>query len=109
MGDTFLVDKHPGGIVSEVTVEDDEIIFTDTMPGDIVQKILDENAAVQTAGLSKTGPNGAGVIGARIPLPMYMAWQKEWREKYKLYMKWHVFLKRRLNSNEFSKLVFQKL
>lgn len=110
MGETFITGVNPGGIVEKVTEEDGELILEDEMPGEVVDKILDENEAYRNMQAAKTGPSGNGVIGARIPLPTYMAWQKEYREGPKKWgVKWHVFLKRRLNSGEFSKFVFQKL
>ncbi len=110
MTESFLLGVHAAGTIkSEMHEEDGELIFTDTMPASEVQKIIDQNNLDKQHEVRKTGPSGHGVVAARIPLPMWTQWQKEWREKYKPYMKWHVFLKRRLNSNEYQELTFQKI
>lgn len=109
MAKSFVLDVNPGNIITSVHEEDDELIFTDVMPGETVKQILDDNERIRQEGLSKTGPSGLGTIGARIPLPTWTAWQKEWSETYKPYMKWNVFLKRRLNDPDYKNFVFQRL
>ena len=89
MAESFLLGApHAGGTIqSAMHFEDDDIIFTDVMPASEVQKIIDWNAAEKAMEQKPTGPNGHGAVAARLPLPMWQAWQNEWKRQYKPYIK----------------------
>lgn len=86
--------------------EDGRIVTLDTMPPKVLNAVMDEiHDRSQTRRKSELG-----VVGATIPLPLWNDWRNEWRKGPKNWgVKWQVFLKRQLNSAEYSKLRFMKL
>ena len=97
--------KYLGGDDNGVTQtgiweEDNQLILTDTMPGDRIEKILQEKQHLEA---SKTA-NGS-IVGATIPNYLWQSWRNEWTAGPEAWgVPWHKFLLSRLNSPEFSKL-----
>ncbi len=91
-----------GIIKNVISVNDDEMIARDIMPGHHVQTILDANARVRNDNMHNS--KAAGRLAARIPLPTYQTWRKEWQIKGRNHATWATFLAAKINSRDFSYL-----
>lgn len=91
-----------GLISTQISVEDDQLILQDVMTARGVQSILDNNKRVSNDRMHN--PHAQGRLAATIPLPMYYAWKKEWKDKHKDKYSWKTFLVTKINSPEFKLL-----
>lgn len=75
----------------------------DIQPASDIQEIIDSVSDYRE--INRTPhPGRRAVLGARIPVTLYVNWRKMWSEVYKPYMTWQVFEAKMLNSPEFRKL-----
>lgn len=107
MADKVFDFGHNGITRSEGFKEDGQIITTETMPGSVVEHILNQNKILQQQGVPKTD---MGVVGARIPITLHHKWKQEWMKTAKRHgIPWHKFLKGKINSPEYKHLRFMKI
>lgn len=91
-----------GVIQSRLHFTGDEIIAEDVMSGAGVQTILDSVAELR-ANMRKR-PKG-GVVGGKIPLPLYATWRRVWEATAKKDgMLWRAFLTSKLMDADNSRL-----
>jgi hypothetical protein len=94
-----------GIIQNVISVNDDELITRDIMAGHHVQAILDSNKRVRND--NAYNKKAQGRLAARIPLPVYHMWSKEWKASRSQYMTWQTFLAAKINSRDYSYLKTQ--
>lgn len=95
--------SNNGVIENRISVNDDgELVTRDIMSGRNVQQILDDNQRVRND--APHNKKAQGVMAARIPLPLFHTWKKEWKKVYKQDMTWHQFLIRRINDRDYGQL-----
>ena len=93
-----------GVIQTSLHVEDGELITQDVMPGHIVQDIIDD-VATHTPDTRRDGMHLAG----RLPLPLYMSWQREWKLTAKLWgIDWQTFFARKFFDSDYNKFRVRK-
>lgn len=86
--------------------EDGKLVTLATMPPKVLNAVMDEvhhrrNTRVTT---------NLGIVGGTIPIVLHHEWRKEWRNGPRQWgVRWATFLKRKLNSAEYSKLRFMDL
>lgn len=102
MGQRILLDTSPTGVQHIVDVSDDELITIEHTPTSIESEILDGCARLRS--MHQRKGQGGLQHAARIPINTYMAWKKEWAEKYSDKYTWSQFEVMRLNSADFCKL-----
>lgn len=98
-----LTISNSGLIQTRLHVDDDEIITEDVMPARVVGRILDENTRLRNLGRNPN-PRAHGRLAARIPLPIYHNWRREWRQKYAQDWTWQTFLAMKINDRDWAKL-----
>lgn len=91
-----------GVIQNHIHVNDDELVCRDVMPGHHVQTILDLNKATRNDQLFNRAAEGR--LAARIPLPLYTEWRKQWRETRRQHCTWQTFLAAKINDRNYSYL-----
>lgn len=93
-----------GVIQTSMHVEDGELITQDVMPGHYVQDIIDDVAKIAP----DTRKDGMHLAG-RLPLPLYMSWQREWRFTAKPWgIPWQTFFTRKFLDSDFNKFRVRK-
>lgn len=80
----------------------DTIHFTEVMPGEQVQQILDLNHDQRMAG-PPSMVEGRHV--ARIPITTRTMWRKEWEQHYRHDMSWMTFVAKKFAHPDFSLLL----
>lgn len=91
-----------GVIQNHIHVNDDELITRDVMPAHHVQSILDLNAATRNDKLYNRKAEGR--LAARIPIPTWTEWRREWMNTRRQYCTWQTFLAAKINSRDYSYL-----
>lgn len=94
--------SNNGVIETRVSVNDDELVSRDIMSARNVQQILDDNQRVRND--NPHNKKAQGVMAARIPLPLFHEWKKEWKTGFNQDMTWHQFLLRRINDRDYGQL-----
>jgi hypothetical protein len=90
-----------GVIRSHLHVDADEIIIREEMPGAVVDEIMAEVAAF--ADRAKRRKGGMELVG-KIPLPIYVAWRKQWERGPRLHgVLWRAFLESKLLDRDYSR------
>lgn len=98
---SFLLDVSPTGVQhkAHISADGDELILEEYTPTAVEKEILDSCAAMRSVAQTK----GRGMqLAARTPINTWMAWRKEWREKYSKDWSWATFESMKLNSREYS-------
>lgn len=90
--------------------EDGQIILTETMPGNVIDAILRENQAKADLYKGKMGRDDMGIIGATVPITLWHKWRTEWKAGPKKWgVRWHKFLKAKLQDPDYKRLRFVNL
>lgn len=110
---SFILDVDQAtGVIHRAHIhgDGDELILEEFTPTIVEQSILDNCHRLR--GLAQNSAKGMK-LAAQIPINTYMAWKKEWREKYRQYMTWQTFEAMKINNSDHKNLRvgdrFQKL
>jgi len=98
----FLLDVAPTGVQHHIEISPDGDLTTiEYTPTRVESEILDSCERMRSLVQRK----GAGLRHAgRIPINTYIAWKKEWKEKYSQDFTWATFESMKLNSRDNGKL-----
>ena len=103
MSKRLLLDVSPTGVQHSIEIDHDGDSFTaiEFTPTHVEDEILDECAKLR--GLAQT-KGRAFQLAAKIPFNTYIAWKKEWREKYVDTWTWPTFEAMKLNNRDYGKM-----
>jgi len=97
----ILLDRSPTGVEHYVHIGDRELVLEEFTPTKVEKLIVDE--ANRLRGLDQR--RGSALRhAATVPIILYQAWRKEWREKYSDKWEWRTFLAMKLNSADYAYL-----
>jgi len=104
MSKRFLLDVSPTGVehYADIDNDGDTLTLIEHTPTRIENAILDSCALLRSMHQRKT--RGGLQHAARTPINTWLAWKKEWREKYRDTYTWPTFEVMKLNSRDNSKL-----
>ena len=106
-GRTFNLGWNATGVIqSSIHFDADEIIIRDEMPGVVVEEVMRSVARLQeTCRRRRPG----GFVKAQIPLPLHMAWRREWERGPRLHgVLWKAFLTSKIEDRDYSKFLVRK-
>lgn len=95
-----------GVIRSRLHVTAEEIVIEDEMPGEHVETIMAEVAAMADA--AKSRKDGMHLVG-KLPLPIWALWRKQWQAGPRAHgVLWRAFLMGKLLDGDFSRFRVRK-
>lgn len=93
----LLLDVSPTGVQHHVAFEDGQLFTVEHTPTRIESDIIDTCKAMRSLDQRRSVNIQHA---ARIPINTYMAWKKEWREKWADTYTWPTFEVMKLNSRD---------